>query len=200
VFAFGHPLGHANALSAGVLHAVSTTAPSWIRAARPGARVEVVQADVRLLPGNSGGPLTDAAGGVLGVNAMVVGGLGIAISVREVERLVRRHRGAASPAPTLGVRLRPVTVRSRMPAEERPALLVLEVGPDSAAARAGLLAGDVLLAANDRPLHTSDDLADALARAGSAGALTLDAARAGRAIVVSADLSGAAREVPRRAA
>ncbi len=53
--------------------------------------MRVVRADVRLLPGNSGGPLADAAGRVVGINAMVVGGLGVAISVDEVAELVRAH-------------------------------------------------------------------------------------------------------------
>lgn len=200
VFAFGHPLGHANALAAGVLHATSATAPAWIRGAGPRPRVEVVQADVRLRPGNSGGPLADARGRVIGVNAMVVNGLGVAISTDEVTRLVRRHEGAAAPRPTLGVRLRPVVVRARVPAAERPALLVLEVERESTAARAALLPGDVLLAAGGRPLHTPDDLADALAAAAAAGTLALDVARAGRGLTLPVVLDPPAGDARRRAA
>lgn len=190
VFAFGHPLGHANALAAGILHATSATAPAWISASGPRPRVEIVQADVRLRPGNSGGPLADAAGRVLGVNAMVVGGLGVAISANEVDRFVRRSQHQAS-RPTLGIRLRPVTVRTRTPATERSALLVLDVNVDSAARRATLLPGDVLLAAAGRPLYTPDDLADALAAA-VAGTLTLDVARAGRGLTLQVALDGPA--------
>ena len=56
-----------------------------------------LQADIRLAPGNSGGPLADAAGRVVGINAMIVGGLGIAVPTHVVERFVReieRGRGA----------------------------------------------------------------------------------------------------------
>jgi serine protease Do len=89
VLAFGHPLGHANALAAGIVHAAGDAAPPpWLRRRGGGRTVRVVRADVRLLPGNSGGPLADAAGRVVGINAMVVGGLGVAIAVDEVAELV----------------------------------------------------------------------------------------------------------------
>ena len=79
VLALGHPWGIPNAMSLGVVHAVTTElgAPRWIAA------------DVRLAPGNSGGPLVDTTGRVVGVNAMIVGGLGVAIPVNVVRRFVR---------------------------------------------------------------------------------------------------------------
>ena len=107
VLAFGHPLGLANALAVGVVHGTAPDlAPGALMAyghpsgrgrgdgrgdargpwARAGAAL--IRADVRLLPGNSGGPLADAAGRVVGVNTMVVGGLGVAVSIREVEALL----------------------------------------------------------------------------------------------------------------
>lgn len=95
VVALGHPLGHANALAAGIVHAAGAVAPPWLRTRGSGRSVQVIQADVRLLPGNSGGPLADAAGRVVGINAMVVGGLGVAISADEVQALVRAHDGEA---------------------------------------------------------------------------------------------------------
>jgi serine protease Do len=89
VLAFGHPLGHANALAAGVVHASGDAGPpAWLRARGGGRPVRIVQADVRLLPGNSGGPLADAAGRVVGINALVAGGLGVAVSADEVADLV----------------------------------------------------------------------------------------------------------------
>ena len=84
--AFGHPLGVRGALTLGVLYAVARDArsgdPRWICA------------DVRLAPGNSGGPLADAAGRIVGINTMVAGGLGLAIPTPVVRRFVERVRPA----------------------------------------------------------------------------------------------------------
>jgi serine protease Do len=82
VFAFGHPLGVRDALAMGVLHGVArdgrTKYPRWI------------VADVRLAPGNSGGPLVDAEGRLVGINSMVVNGLGVAVPAVLVQQFVER--------------------------------------------------------------------------------------------------------------
>jgi serine protease Do len=54
---------------------------------RPGGR-RWIHADVRLAPGNSGGPLADTAGRVVGINTMIAAGLALAIPVDEVRRFV----------------------------------------------------------------------------------------------------------------
>jgi serine protease Do len=77
--AFGHPLGVPNALALGIVHHVARDedqAPRWIRA------------DIRLAPGNSGGPLADARGRLLGINTLVAGGLGYALPVNIVARFL----------------------------------------------------------------------------------------------------------------
>jgi serine protease Do len=76
VLAVGNPLGLVRALSAGLVHAVG---PRFIHA------------DLRLAPGNSGGPLADACGRVVGLNAMIVGGLAVAVPSREAQRFVREQ-------------------------------------------------------------------------------------------------------------
>lgn len=86
VFAVGHPFGVRDAVSAGVLQAVGRL-PSGF--AKIGSSAHVwVQADVRLAPGNSGGPLADAAGRVIGVAAMIVGGLALAVPAGDVNALL----------------------------------------------------------------------------------------------------------------
>ena len=80
VVAIGHPLGVRGALTAGIIHAIGPITP--------GGR-DWIQADVRLAPGNSGGPLADASGRVMGLNAMVAGALALAIPMTRVERFVR---------------------------------------------------------------------------------------------------------------
>lgn len=86
LLAFGHPLGVSGALALGVLYAVA-------RDRRSGS-ARWVCADLRLAPGNSGGPLADAAGRIVGINTMVVGGLGLAIPTAVVRRFVARVRPA----------------------------------------------------------------------------------------------------------
>ena len=79
VIAIGHPFGIRRALTTGIVHAVGPITPGG----RPW-----IQADLRLAPGNSGGPLADADGRLIGLNAMVMGSLALAIPVTEVRRFV----------------------------------------------------------------------------------------------------------------
>jgi len=82
VFAYGHPLGIHDSLAMGILHGVT-------REARTND-VRWIIADVRLAPGNSGGPLVDAEGRLVGINSMVVNGLGVAVPAALVQRFVER--------------------------------------------------------------------------------------------------------------
>jgi serine protease Do len=80
LLAVGHPFGVRGALTTGIVHAMGRIGGdqrSWI------------VGDLRLAPGNSGGPLADARGRVVGINAMIVGGLALAIPASEVTRFVR---------------------------------------------------------------------------------------------------------------
>ena len=82
VFAYGHPLGVSHSLAMGALHGV-------VRDKRTGDP-RFIAADIRLAPGNSGGPLVDAEGKLIGVNTMIVGGLGVAIPASVVQAFVAR--------------------------------------------------------------------------------------------------------------
>jgi serine protease Do len=138
--AVGNPLGFIGALSTGVIHGVGPLSGlgrrSW------------VQADVRLAPGNSGGPLADAEGRVIGINTMIAGGLALAIPSNAVAAFVADQRDTVS----LGVTLRPV----------QPGLLILEVAPNSPAARASLLPGDILVDLSVEELYEVIDKSDLL--------------------------------------
>ena len=85
VLAIGHPFGLVDAVSTGVLQSVGRLP---LELDFEGGRLRWVQADVRLGPGNSGGPLADANGCVIGVAAMVVAGLALAVPAPEVEALL----------------------------------------------------------------------------------------------------------------
>jgi serine protease Do len=121
VIAVGNPLGFAGALSTGVVHSVGPIprmgGQKWIRA------------DVRLAPGNSGGPLADALGRVIGINTAILDGLGVAVPVNDALAFLRR-----GPRPSLGVTLRPVS----------RGLMILEIEAGGAAEGASLRPGDVL--------------------------------------------------------
>jgi serine protease Do len=91
VFAIGHPWGVRDAVSVGVFHRVGPVSEG-LGVPEPVRRQAWVQAAVRLAPGNSGGPIADAAGRVIGVSAMIVGGLALAVPAPEVEHLWRGGR------------------------------------------------------------------------------------------------------------
>ena len=131
--AVGHPLGIPNAISMGIAHAAVGDGPR-----------RFVQADLRLAPGNSGGPLADVQGRVVGINSMVAGGLALAVPADDVARFA-----AQTPAPArLGVLLAPVALR-----DGREALVVVGIEPRSRAARAGLIVGDVVLRSDAETLR-----------------------------------------------
>ncbi|HMD38038.1 MAG TPA: trypsin-like peptidase domain-containing protein, partial [Candidatus Acidoferrum sp.] len=147
--AIGNPLGFVGALTTGVVHAVGPLrgagSPPW------------VQASVRLAPGNSGGPLADARGRVIGINTMVASRLALAIPSNTVSQFL--FAGARDA--WLGVSLHPVTVPR--PKGRQFGLLIIEMEPGSPAALASLMPGDILLGTQEGELHSVHDLAHALA-------------------------------------
>ena len=85
VVAIGHPFGLVDAISTGVLQSVGELP---LELDFDGRQMRWVQADVRLGPGNSGGPLANADGQVIGVAAMIVAGMALAVPAPDVEALV----------------------------------------------------------------------------------------------------------------
>lgn len=148
VIAVGNPLGFTGALTTGVVHALGRV---------PGlGPMEWIQADARLAPGNSGGPLADARGHVVGINTMIRGGVGLAVPSNTVSRLLRRRR---SEAP-LGVVTGPVQISVRGTA--RLGFMILEIVKDSAAEAASLTLGDIVIGANGHTLNSLEDLEQVL--------------------------------------
>lgn len=95
VFAFGHPWGQRNTVTRGIVSA-RVHAHN-----RRGDRLPVIRSDVPLAPGNSGGPLVNAKGEVVGINAMIVGGdqsVSIAASVAK-EFVGKATRDQIQPVP-----------------------------------------------------------------------------------------------------
>ena len=96
VLAVGHPFGLNNAVTAGVVHATGPLRSGWEPGIRT-RRLSWVQADIVLAPGNSGGPLLDVRGRVIGINTMVLGELALAVPVPDIRALLE-GRGEAIPA------------------------------------------------------------------------------------------------------
>lgn len=148
--AIGNPLGFVGALATGVIHGVGPLSGL--------GRRTWVQADVRLAPGNSGGPLADAQGRVIGINTMVASGLALAIP----SNTVRDFLSAGPEDAWLGVTIHPAQIPRAARSGERFGLVVLEVELGSPADLASLLPGDILLGAEDKPFSAVEDLASAL--------------------------------------
>jgi serine protease Do len=151
VIAVGNPLGFTGALTTGVVHAAG---PFSRLGRRPW-----VQAAIRLAPGNSGGPLADAEGHVVGINTMIVSN-GIALAIPSATVADFLQNGAS---PRLGVAVRPV----RLDRHNNIGLLILSVDQGSPAEQASLLIGDLLIGTDRARFTVPADLADAIAESRS---------------------------------
>jgi serine protease Do len=141
VIAVGNPLGFSGAASTGVVHNL-----------KGGFEDRWVVSQVRLAPGNSGGPLGNAQGEVVGINTMMAGGLAFSIPSQDVAAFLSAPLGTQA---RLGVVAAPVLLDR---ARRQLGLLVLEVIPDSAAERASLLQGDILVGAGGTRFRSIQDL------------------------------------------
>lgn len=148
VIAVGSPYGFIGALSTGVIHSVGT------QLGLPARRW--VASDVRLAPGNSGGPLANAKGEIIGLNTMIAGGLSLAIPSRSVGNFLA---GSLTGRAYFGVTMRPTPLER---SSGCVGFLILEIADQSPAERASLLPGDLLTGAAGRPFSSPEDLEDAL--------------------------------------
>ena len=142
--AIGNPLGFVGALSTGVVHAVGP-----VRGLGP---FTWIQANLRLAPGNSGGPLANASGEVIGINTMVAGRLALAIPGNAVKSFLSTGASAA----WFGASVYPTQIPSL--GRKLFGLVVLEIQQGSPAATASLLPGDILLGTEEQRFASVDDL------------------------------------------
>jgi len=160
VLAIGSPFGFEYTATQGIVSALSRTLPTE-------NYVPFIQTDVAVNPGNSGGPLFDLDGKVIGVNSQIFSrsggymGLSFAIPINVVNSVAMqlRDQGYVSRG-WLGVTIQDI---NRQLAEsfglDRPAgALIAQVTDGSPAADAGLIVGDVILSFNGSPISQSSDL------------------------------------------
>ena len=162
VIAVGNPLGFQATVTAGVVSALGRT-----MRAQSGRLIDsVIQTDAALNPGNSGGPLVNARGEVVGVNTAVIlpaQGICFAIDINTAKfvaarlirdgRIVRSYIGVAGQSAPLHRR---VVRFYELPVES--GVLVLGVEKKSPAESAGLHEGDVVVAYGETPVSSVDDL------------------------------------------
>jgi putative serine protease PepD len=156
VIAIGHPFGLDRTATAGIVSGVGRE----IRAPDGFQIDEAIQTDAPINPGNSGGPLLDIRGRVVGVNAQIATagnrgnvGIGFAVPANTVRDVVPRlSRGEPIVRPYLGV--------TTAPAPRGAAIQALL--PDGPAQRQGLLAGDIIVGIDGRPVDEPEDVSDAV--------------------------------------
>ena len=182
VYAIGHPWGSVGAVSAGIVGGVGE-----LRGPGRGSSARYVRSDVALAPGNSGGPLLNARGEVVAINAMIFGLMALSIPSNAANAWV-----AGEYRRRLGIEVLPVELPTFLRREAGSAgLLIAGVETGSAAGRAGLLVGDVLLAVAGKPLGEAKTLLETVAHAGDV--VSLRVMRGGKIRVMEARLEESGR-------
>ena len=166
VIAIGNPLGFESTVTTGVVSALGRSLRS-----RNGRLIDdVIQTDAALNPGNSGGPLVSSRGEVVGINtAVIMGAQGICFAVAAntasfvLGELVRhgRVRRAFIGIAAQQTAIPPLRRRAAGLTQDR-AVVIGTVEPDSAAERAGLRPGDIIVALDSTVIAGADDLVRAL--------------------------------------
>jgi serine protease Do len=176
VLAVGNPGGQVGVVTTGIIHSLGNASPS--------GQAAWIQADIALAPGNSGGPLANARGEVVGINTQIAQGKGLAIPVTVVQRFLAQP----SQQPYLGVSLQPVMVAAhphRRWHRRNFGLLVTEVEPDSPAAAAGVKLGDILLGVRGTEFQAPQELWQILENSQVGDSLSLDMYREGQTASVT---------------
>ena len=163
--AIGNPLGFESTVSTGVVSALGRS----LRGRGNRLIDGVIQHTAPLNPGNSGGPLLDTAGRVLGVNTAIIArsnGIGFAIAVETAGWVLSQllaHGKVRRAWLGLGAARRPLDRRlAYHHGLGRSAVEVQSVEPNSPAARTGLVDGDLIVRFADTPIESVDDLHKAL--------------------------------------
>ena len=162
VIAIGNPLGFQSTVSTGVISALGRALRS-----QSGRLIEnVIQTDVPLNPGNSGGPLVDSRGRVIGINTAMIfmaQGISFAVPVNTVKWVVgelvtrgkvrRAYLGIAGQVRPIGRR-----IQRHLELQAATAVEVVSVEEEGPAHRAGLRDGDLLVGVNGKSVASVDDI------------------------------------------
>lgn len=188
VIAIGSPLGLQSTVSTGVVSALGRTMRG-----QDGRLIEnVIQHAAPINPGNSGGPLVDTRGHVIGINTAIVAmaqGLGFAVPMNTIDLVVsellehgqvrRRQLGVTATVVQL-----PRSVARELDLLSFEGVQLVDVQPDSPAARAGLQSKDVIVSLNDRIVADIDDLHRLMSMQPASTAVRLQIVRRGRLLEI----------------
>lgn len=192
-FAIGSPFGLDQSLTSGIISALKRRLPT----SKGHELANVIQTDAAINPGNSGGPLLDSAGRLIGVNTAIYSpsgsnvGIGFAIPVEIVKRVVPALiRNGRVPTPGIGIVAGDERLAARFGID---GVVVVNTIPGSPAEQAGLQGinassepiGDVIVAANGKPIHRLSDLNDELEEVGVGNQVDLSVERKGGRTSVS---------------
>ncbi|TCZ53657.1 DegQ family serine endoprotease [Roseicella aquatilis] len=190
VLAMGNPFGLGGTATAGIVSARG-------RQIGAGPYDDFIQTDAPINPGNSGGPLFNTAGEVMGVNSAIFSpsggniGIGFAVPASLAQSVITqlRENGRVERG-WLGVSMQKLDAElaSALSVQETKGVLVGGVERDGPAARAGVQAGDVVTAVNDRAIALPRDLAEAVAGVKPGGTVTLHLLRDGKPVTQSVTL------------
>ena len=168
VIAIGNPLGYQQSVSAGILSGMGRT----MRGINGQLIDNVIQSDVSLNPGNSGGPMINTDGEVIGINTAVISGAqGISFTIgidsaKEIADQLIQH-GKVTKA-YIGLMLQDIIINQRLrnfyQLKESRGLLIIGTENASPAERADLHEGDIIIEFDGKPLKSSIDLVKSLGR------------------------------------
>ncbi len=198
-----------NALNLGATPTVTTGIVSALNRSldAPGGVVldSLVQTDAAINRGNSGGPLVNAAGQVIGVNTAIAGGaenIGFALSIDSVKPLIDELRtggGEVRGVAYLGVLSADIEnvspeALARLGVEQSSGAFVAEVQPRTAAAEAGLQPGDVIVSIDGEPVDSAADVGAVIARSAPGDAVDIGYVRGGDERTATATLGARGRD------
>jgi len=201
VLAIGSPFGFENSVTAGVVSAKGRSLPD-------DGFVPFIQTDVAVNPGNSGGPLFNTRGQVVGINSQIYSqsggyqGLSFAIPIELATKVKDQivATGHASHA-RLGVAIQEVnqTFADSFHLDKPEGALVSNVDKDGPADKAGLKSGDVILKVNGQPISVSSDLPALIGAAVPGDKVTIEIWRQGKREQFTARLGDASAKVEKLA-
>jgi serine protease Do len=190
VVAVGNPFGLGGTVTAGIVSALG-------RNIDEGPYDDFLQVDAPINRGNSGGPTFDLAGQVVGINTAIYSpsggsvGIGFAIPSQLAKYVVNQlEQNGKVTWGWLGVEIQNTTpaIAKSLGLEHVEGALVASVVPDGPAAKAGLKPGDVIVAADDHPIHQAHDLPRIVAETPIGHKLDLSVERDGKTQQIVADI------------